>query len=408
MNRPSHWILASFAVLGTALVVSGRASAWLQGTADSTAPAVSAGSRATTDSSVRRQVPLVAGTSVRGRIEGRVIDRFGWPIAGVDVRSVDRPATGVHTDSDGRFALAIDGLGTRPIRFSTADHVHVEELAASAPARTVVLSDPIPWAAAALEESLRGREESRRAARLAGETFVRQADGSAAAGAWVAIPETGAFARSDELGRVRIPLVAGRPVTLIGWDDEGNACLNGPITPRRGAGLVPLPELALESGLSVQGRIHDPDGDPIAAPVRVRSGEFLRESVASADGTFAVSGLVAGDYELEVLPHRGWLGRRERVSVSEGSGVLDIMLHRDRPLQLRVVDRGSRALPGIHVVARDDADRRAHGVTDRDGEVMVRGLSDRLVEFEVRDARLERLLIDSWAEEQSVLVVAAP
>jgi hypothetical protein len=407
MNRPSHWILALFGLLALTTWATGGLPLGPTTQDDPTTTTDARPAPRPTTQPRTAPRPSVLGTTVGGHIEGRVIDRFGWPIAGVAVRVVDPdPATADRlavTDSDGRFDLRVDGLGVRQVQFETADQIHVEALVSSAPARTVVLPDPLPWRAPQDWESLLRPSPNL----LAGETAVELENGAPASGAWVAVRETGAMARTDDRGHARLPLRPGEASTLVAWNEQGKAALSEPAVPSRDSGLVPLPQLEFEDGFTFRGTLRDERGEPVPAPVRLREGAVVREAGPDADGYFTFRGLVGGIYELEVLPYRGVLGVQRRVEI--GADVdLDIELQRDQPLQLRVVDRSSRALTGVHVVARDDANRRAHGVTDRDGEVVVRGLGASLVEFEVRDAELQPLRVDAWAAAENMLVVAKP
>ena len=407
MNRPSHWLLAFLIVVGAATLGSGRLESWLTGS-----PEPGQTGQDSSASGVERKPSLDVAADIAnpetgrstvapGRIVGRVIDRFGWPMAGVDVRVVgDR--LGVRTDRGGCFELRTDGLGVRSVRFSTADQVIVEELACAGFQRTVVLPDPTPWEAGVLPPN-----DVLSPPKLAGDTALQLRSGAPVANAWVGVRETGAIARTNDRGHARLPLRSDDSVTLVAWNAAGGAARTESTRPNRRYGIIPLPGMVLDKGYVFSGRLCDENGEPVPTPVRLIEGRVVREVDPDVDGRFAFEGLVGGSYEVEVLPYRGILGFKRRVEVLQNREE-EITLERDRPLQLQVVDRQKNALTGFHVLARDNDNRRAHVVTDRRGAAVVRGLGAGNLEFEVRNPKLEPLRVESWAQAQRLLVVAAP
>src|SRR5687767_7046265 len=140
MNRPSHWILVFFAAALSWLWLSGRlatiASANQTTGTQTTGPLiVRPGAGA---SGARREAEPASG-----RIAGRVLDRFGWPIAGADVALLGGTDTDPKTtcDPDGRFELRADVTATQSlwvVARSYRARAAIVPPAAAAPAPVVI------------------------------------------------------------------------------------------------------------------------------------------------------------------------------------------------------------------------------------------------------------------------------
>src|SRR5690606_30187034 len=194
------------------------------------------------------------------------------------------------------------------------------------------------------------------------------------------------------------------------WHASGRAGEIGPVQSTQKGGLVSLGVTALGPGARIGGSIRMPDHAPAdRAAVVLRRGRLVRRTRADENGAFAVDGLVAGEYVLEVLPHRGALGVRQSIRV-DGSGQLEseIQLAAEVPHQIRLVDASHAPHALGYVVATDADERRSWARADEEGRATLRGLADREVRVEeVRAADHRVLTVRSVTREGDVTVVGA-
>ena len=174
----------------------------------------------------------------------------------------------------------------------------------------------------------------------------------------------------------------------------------------RKLGLVPLPVVALSDGITLRGYLADSEDQPTAdAALTLRGCGVERQLLTDASGAFAFRGLLAGDYELESLPHRGSLGFRKNVSLRGGDLDLDLALTTAHPLDV-VVKGVGRPVHDLWVVAEEPDLRRSHGRTDPDGVARLAGLGSGPYEFEVRQVDgLEPVAVVGFDQELAELTV---
>ena len=120
-------------------------------------------------------------------------------------------------------------------------------------------------------------------------------------------------------GKYRIPIPLAT-CTLAITHADGRAVVTETFAYAQTEGMVGLGERMLTAGARVQGTVQMPDGSPaIAAAVVLRHQGLERRVLTGTDGVFAVAGLIAVDYELQVLPVPGCVPLVHTLAVS-GSG----------------------------------------------------------------------------------------
>lgn len=420
MTRPSHWILGFLFVVGGGLWASGALDAPLagaggaEGSGDADATSPSASPQANDPRG--RPGPVVvrrAGSApppVSQSAEGRVVDRLGFPVAQARVRvtglageSVE-DVPGAVTDARGRFELTWPGIAPRALVVEAPGRHAPAIVRASADEMQIVLQDPTPWSTEAAADLAAGGDGL-----LVGEGWVRGSTGPTPAGVQVTVRETGASTRTDETGRFMLPLGTG-PCTLVAFDGLGAVAMAETFTPSRKQGKIPLPQLELTPGPALRGRLINAEGEPLVdAAVVLETGGVARTVRSGQGGMFAVLGLVQGECELSVLPHRGHLGMRIPLVVEADADLADVVLERPRqePHRVYVVDRRGRPLPFFHVVADQLTGLcRAYAQADADGVAVLRGLAEGDVDFEVRKPDFAPVGIDSFDDGSMRLVVA--
>jgi hypothetical protein len=419
MTRPSHWILGFLVVVGGGLWSSGALGAFLasEGVGEGGESAVAAGDSQTADAGARPGPVVVrrAGATpppVAQIAEGRVVDRLGFPVAQARVRvtglageSLDAVPNAV-TDGRGRFHITWPGLAPRALVVEAPGRHAPALVRARADEMQIVLQDPTPWSRDEIASAGNGvRDEGL----LVGEGWIKGSTGPTPAGVQVTVRETGASTRTDETGRFVLPIGSG-PCTLVAFDGLGAVAVAETFTPSRKQGKIPLPQLELAAGPALRGRLINADGEPLVdAAVVLETGGVERTVRTSQGGMFAVLGLVQGECELSVLPHRGHLGVRIPLVVESDADLSDLVLQRPRqePHRVFVVDRRGRPMPFFHVVADQLTGLcRAYAQADAEGMAVLRGLSEGDVEFEVRKPDFAPIAIDSWDDGSMRLVVA--
>lgn len=398
MNRPSHWILGFLAVLGGSLwwtgalqdYLSARPSAEARVEQPKRGPVV-----------IRSDAPPPRPTN--SEVSGRVVDRMGFPVVSARVRVAGEGGEPVTTDARGRFRLTVSGAVHKRLRIEAPGRHDPVEVQGSVDELAVVLQDALPWETGApttVADQPKGL--------LVGEGWVKDHDGRRVAGARVTVRETGATALTDENGQYVMPLTDG-PYTLVAYDGEGGVATSRTMTPPRPQGKVPLPELQLESGPTLRGRLISAEGEPLAdAALRVETGGIQRVARTEQGGWFTIAGLVPGECELIVLPHRGHLGTRVPLVIEQDANLNEVVVQRPQqePLRLSVVDAIGSAQPFCHVVAEQLGGlTRAYGQADAEGVVTLRGLGQGGIEFEVRDPALQPLAVTGFDEARRTLVV---
>lgn len=326
-------------------------------------------------------------------LRGAVVDTRGEPVVDAAVR-VTSAAGGeiraeLRTDAQGSYQAALrdsspvdvtieaDGLGpSRSRRFPARRARPVTVLGPRLPWNGDGIADDGDWVASA----------------IAAEGFVKGDGDELVPGALVVVEETGLSTRSDEIGRFRIG-ITGSCTLRVTSDDGRVGTLELSEIPRR-QGLLPIPDVRLEPGLSLEGVVTQADGAVaagVAVKLRAESHRgFERWVTTDAAGAFQVDGLVGEPLLVSVAPTRGGLGVSARVVPGRDASVVHLKMVAERPLRLQVVHGSGRAAAGVHVFATQAGGlRRAYAQADDAGFVGLRGLAAQAadaIEFEVRAA----------------------
>lgn len=401
MNRPSHWIIATFAIMGPVLWVWGFTAGF--GSQQEGAALASEPRRERFESGRTE-----AGTSsIEAQLSGRVINELGRPVAGAEIRVIGGSSAAV-TRTSGAFEVMVKPRDPyRRIEVTASGFSPIVERCSPADLGNFVarLCAPPPWEAPTVLPL------SQKRSALAGEGFVLDADRRPVADVVVTAVETGDTAITDDKGLFRIPI--GAPSTsFVAWHPSGRCAAIDAIQTTQSEGLISLGVATMAAGARLSGTVRLPDGAPAAAAAIVlRRHGMLRRILAEDSGAFEILGLVAADYELEVLPTGGALGIKQPLRV-EGAGSLqtEFRLVAETPLRVRVVDPSHNARAGAFVLAVDGDSRRAWAQADSEGVATLRGLA--AAGATVREARtsdLVSLRIEGVAvEAETTTVVTAP
>lgn len=396
MNRPSHWIIATFAIMGPALWVWGFTEGF--GTQQEAAP----------DAGGPRQERLepqgqVVVATLEDKLDGRVIDHLGRPISGAQIRVLGGSGAAV-TRSSGAFEVMVKLRDPyRRIEITANGFSSVVERCSPADLASFVvqMSSPAPWAVPA------NTPLSAKRVALAGEGFVLDADRRPLEACVVTCLETGDTALTDEVGRFLIP-IGTSPASFVAWHANGHCAALEAVQPTQKEGMISLGVITSTAGAQLSGTVRLPDGTPIdSAAIVLRRQGLVRRSLTDQGGTFHLGGLVAADYDLEVLPAGGALGIKQPLRV-EGPGSLktELRLVAEAPLRVRVVDSKRVPRAKAYVLATDADARSAWAQVDGDGYATLRGLgTEGATVREARDADLAPLKILGTAIEAETTTV---
>lgn len=394
MKRPSFYVLVCTAVVTATFMVSGDLAVGSQAAAK-----VHAGPVVVKLDAPVRQPPAQA-------LLGSVIDTMGFFVAGVDVRSGSAQC---RTDADGRFRLDVRPSNAAPLELRLGASGYRQQALAAFPfAREpllIALEPSAPWDLPSVETKPQPA--------VIGEGLVRSENGKPVADALVMVVETGALARTDDIGRFSIAL-APKHSTLVVQAPDSPASPNGlagrsePLETPAGKLLTPIADVVVHPAGALRGTVRSHEGQPLrGVPVFV-TGNGLHRSIATGDsGGFRIAGLAPGHYELRTSAFRGAPGATAKVLLNQP--VVDCELHLaaagDRRVQV-VTEAGSP-------VARAMVETRIAGLrcgvdrADGDGWVQVRA-ADPSAEYEVRDGEdfAPLRLVASGSHDR--LVVARP
>ncbi len=383
MNRPSHWILTFFALVGASL--------WLCGGVDWIVEP-SKRIEARTQRSKRPDAPRSGTTTVDGfRVAGHIVDELGWPVAGamVSLFGADKtPVRELKSNAEGFFEAEIQGHSARRLLVSASGSEVVERrIQRAGTTMEIVLRDEVPFEVpvkAGVETSVVPLSL------VAGEGRLRDEAGAQVEDGFVTVAETGHRVRVDRHGHYRIPLPIDTPsITLVAYDAFGRVA-HAPVEKPNRQGLWPLQPLVLKPGSTLSGIVRDEAGNACVGASVVLEGHGIRRRVEVEDGGFfTVAGLIDGEVVLHVDPYRGHLGFSETLML-KGDTDHDVALLAYEPLHITVVDAAGEAQSDLHVVAVDGADNRDHALTDDSGKAELDVMVEP-IEFHVRHQAREAL-----------------
>jgi hypothetical protein len=398
LKRPSHYLL---------LFVSAFAAAWWAGWL----PRAKAPPPRSEPQAAPAKGPVVVRPNRPPRarpvevvLDGRVLDSLGFARQGAEV-AVDG-AEPVRTDTEGQFRLRLSGVAPIDVTVRAEGcRAVVRRLfpAAGEPA-WIALEPAAPWDPA-VPAPLSPMQP------LAGEGMVRDANGQGLPHAVVAVAETGARARTDEFGRYRIPL-PGRGATLTAFRlptdaGEGLCGRASTVSFAQTKGLVPLPDLIATPGAEIRGSVRDANGQPLAGvPLHVTGEGQEQTTVSAEDGSFRLSGLLGGVYELAALSWRGALGLRKEIRVDHSVHDCELHMVAAEESRLRVVTDDGDPVAGAFVSASVAGQRCAVSRCDEQGWVELRA-APHATQYEVHAGEpLRALALQPNAGDSETLVVA--
>ena len=292
-------------------------------------------------------------------VEGEVVDRRGYPVAGARIWISYTGHTNWGTEvatsrADGSFFVrSISSsmhMAARAENHAGSDLYALKgEPGATIPVRLVLNGDGGELVVTALDE--RGKPVPRAkvmvGAEYAGYTLLD--DGSTGLSAPPCLgftDEDGVFHAASLLpGKTRVAI---RAAGFIPLEEEVEVTPGSPV----------LADLVLRRGAVLSGRVLDPDGLPIRGAQVVVGDfrDFLSVKVFSGDGgSYRLSGLPAGD--IEVYSQRPGRGRAStRITVEEPGQSLawDPVLTQDLEIRGRVVDENGAPLEGFVLLIEEE------------------------------------------------------
>jgi hypothetical protein len=395
MNRPSHYLLLCLLVFIGFLLASGRL------------PVARTVLRKPGPEVVAAREPRASRPRPNTVVEGVVVDALGFRMVGAEV-GIRGCSERARTDADGQFRFELDSQGPLWLAASANGFGTLQREVHPAAGDPVVfaLEPQAPWDAVPTVTATAPVD-------FAGEGFVRDANGKAVAGALVVVAESGACARTDEIGSYRIPLPSEGATTLVVHDPDGEngagrSARSEPQQFSRRHGLTPLPELVAVRGTAIRGTLRDGNGQPLAGVPLVLRGQGLQRSFLSGtDGAFRIAGLLAGSYQLLACAWRGAVAAAHDVEVTAPVVDCDLRLEATAPRHLRVVDENGKPVPRAYVATTFLGGRRGVGQADQAGALDLPAAQQSPAEYEVRSADHRELKLHKVAPD-GVLVVAAP
>ncbi|MFO1076476.1 MAG: carboxypeptidase-like regulatory domain-containing protein [Planctomycetota bacterium] len=344
--------------------------------------------------------------SVRGAeaiVTGRLFDCGGAPVANLPLRRGD--AVCATTDAAGAFRVPtadafvdlLVGGGEFAPRLLRASVVAPEPLCAR-------LAPAAPWDEAPTPPP---------APVLTGEGSVRSAAGTPVAGAYVTAVGLGVWSRTDEIGRYTLPLWDSEPVLVMqrpGDDDGALVARSEPTRLSRTRGVVPLPELIAEPGVTLRGTLLDTAGAPVeGAPVAIEGEGVSRLCETGTSGRFHISGLLRGRYAVRPLGWRGAIGRAHEVVVEQHTADCRLVLEPVQKRRIQVCSESGAPVGNAYVAVLVDGARSDVARADDAGWAEVDTVSGQM-DFEVRSGADGRLAhsVRAFESDRSRLVVALP
>jgi RNA polymerase sigma factor (sigma-70 family) len=259
-----------------------------------------------------RSVVLTLGAG-GGRVTGRVLDPDGLPVAGARVlagprqghvvevgsrRAMAAKPGPVETDAEGRFAILGNiEAGPQPIHATARGYPVVEsevEVVAGATAEVELRLQP----AARVEGRVLGVDGA-----PAADVLVREAEEDR--GGWYRLNFPGPETRTDAQGFFTLDGVAPGLRELNAHDQERPEIGRARASLTCVAGETATAELRLELGHTIEGRVEDENGAPIAGwVVRSKAGLsrwwYPRSTRSGPDGRFLLVNLGDGAHDLTV------------------------------------------------------------------------------------------------------------
>ncbi len=300
-------------------------------------------------------------------VQGKVVDPKGAPVAGALVWSDGAPATPcVKSGADGAFQIRVPASGEVRLRAVAAGYFVTEPQAPSPPG-----SKGAPFALR-LEAagSITGRvvdEAGRPVPRARVQTLPGSPTGEGAV-----------WSRAD--GRFRLSALSpGRRYQLaVNQDGFAPASVAADALP---AGRPPMPaRIVLARGATMLGKVQDPEGKPVPgaeltlafyqeamiSPGLSWKGTSLVKAVSDATGSFAISHLAIGWFDLQVKGKGFAALSVPRIKVADRAARIDLgtlTLERGAVIEGRATDPSGAPLPEAQVTLSPAPDPLAQGLS---------------------------------------------
>ncbi len=294
------------------------------------------------------------------RIQGKVVDPAGAPVAGAVVTAV--PA---DTDERERYSydsarLPVDGVRRTPVLSGTDGAFVLDDVRADCD--YAVRADAISWRRGEVKPVHAGREGTASAlvrlgvARSLDVLVVEEGTNAPIADATIRGADSRECRRTDADGHARIEDASPGPWTLVASADD-HVDSESIAVPADATTLT----VTLRRGLEIAGHVRRPDGSPVeSAGVNVNGkddtpGYGWAES--GADGAFRVRGLAPGDYVLTASETVNGVPHSAKATAKAGREDVVLTLEPSGGLVVRVLDGDGKPVPR----ATADFDQSGHG-----------------------------------------------
>ena len=329
-----------------------------------------------------------------GRLEGRVVDARGRPIAGArvmahpdhrEVRSAelmmarqDRPAW-ARSDADGRFLIedvepgilrviahaksyqqaVLSGL---ELTAGAEREIEIVLEAGAVVEGRVTTADGVPVAAASVSVAPR-REPG------GGNSFV--------------VTSADSGGTTDAEGHYRVDGVAVGPASITVFYGERQRLMEA-IEVRPGGNVV---DLVLERGFEVAGQVVSADGDPVGGAVLILmetpqpgfpgsfGGRLPSQAVSGADGTFTLTDVAAGSYRVTASREGFAAASSEDFEVADDVAGLLLELGRGATLEGRLLGLEPDELGSLALFASSEKGGMRRGQVDPSARYLFDGLA---------------------------------
>jgi hypothetical protein len=382
MRRPSFYVLLT----GGAVLLLFAASGHLQVGGPAPQPAKPV-------TNVRLQPP--ARSKPTDEVVGCVWDSMGFVLIGAEVGDAEAKD---RTDADGRFRLDLPKVGVADLAVAARGYrtSWLRVFPGLRESLVIALEPAAPWDQPPPPPPQLLQE-------LVGEGYVRGEGGAAVANALVWVIETGAEARTNEVGHYAIPVPTDGATLLVQAPESepagnGRAARSEKLTFNRQRGAVLLPELVVAKAAALRGTVRDERGQPLAGvPIQVVGNGLARMLVSSDGGAFRLAGLLPGAYQVRSFAYRGALGASSSVTIAAAVADCELHLRPASERRVQVVTEAGAPVARAMVATSVAGLRRGVHRADSEGWVQVRAAAADAV-YDVRTA-------DDY---QPLRVVAAP
>jgi hypothetical protein len=307
-------------------------------------------------------------------VKGQVVDRqTRQPIAGAWVWADGLPSCSVRTGADGRYSATLPGFEEPRLRAAAAGHRPEAIALGSAPTAPLLALTAIETRTAT------GRVVDLKDRPISGaEVLLMPSSSPETLGGSEALQAT-LRAETDSQGHFRIGPLGKGPFDLQAWARGFLTTRVRQVAIPPGKGSADLGVISLQAGSTLQGRLIDPKGNPVAgANVQatpssgLSPGDFPpdgqasgREAVTDADGAFSLSGFRDGELLTLRFARRGFSTRTLTRIETPLAEPLTVELTPAARIAGTVLDEAGNPITGAKLLLAEDRQQGAGAARGR-------------------------------------------